>query len=145
MTADVEVRFVLFGADHLLTMILIGFVAVAFPMIMRRVESPLLERSVAAAMGVALVVYEILKIFIRVYLDEQPLAHSLPLHLCGIEAFLVAYILARRSYAAFEVAYFWGMGGTLQAIVTPDLELGFPSRAYVTFFLGHGLAIIGVI
>ena len=37
------------------------------------------------------------------------------------------------------------MAGTVQAILTPDLPFGFPSLLYVSFFIGHGLVIVGVI
>jgi hypothetical integral membrane protein (TIGR02206 family) len=57
---------------------------------------------------------------------------------------LVAYVLLRRSYGAFEVAYFWAMGGTVQAILTPDLRTGFPSPRYIIFFTSHGLVMVGV-
>lgn len=50
-------------------------------------------------------------------------------------------MVVRRSYSGYEIAYFWGLGGTLQAVLTPDLQHGFPSLVYVNFFLGHGLVI----
>lgn len=38
----------------------------------------------------------------------------------------------------FELSYFWAIGGTLQAILTPDLAFRFPHPAYFTFFANHG-------
>ena len=37
----------------------------------------------------------------------------------------------------FEVAYFWGLGGTLQAVLTPDLRYGFPDWRFISFFTSH--------
>jgi len=45
----------------------------------------------------------------------------------------------------WELAYFWGLGATIQAILTPDLQETFPSYIYFKFFLGHGCIIIGAI
>lgn len=46
--------------------------------------------------------------------------------------------------ALFEVAYYWGLGGTVQALLTPELVDPFPSLSYLKFFAGHGLIIVGV-
>ena len=143
--SSAESQFVLFGAHHLVTMLLIAATSVALPVAMRQVEQQRTERLFAIVLSVALVIHEFVKIGIRVWVYDLPLVHHLPLHLCGAATFLVAYVLARRSYAAFEVAYFWMMGGTLQALVTPDLKYGFPSIMYLTFFLGHGLVVLGVV
>ena len=53
-------------------------------------------------------------------------AEMLPFQLCDWAMFviIVALINGRRSW--FEIAYFWGIGGTLQAIITPNLPFGFP-------------------
>jgi hypothetical integral membrane protein (TIGR02206 family) len=45
----------------------------------------------------------------------------------------------------FEVAYFWGIGGTLQAILTPNLRHGFPDFRFISFFVAHCGIIVGVV
>jgi hypothetical integral membrane protein (TIGR02206 family) len=45
----------------------------------------------------------------------------------------------------FEVAYFWGIGGTLQAVLTPNLRFGFPDWRFISFFTSHCGIIVGVI
>ena len=44
-----------------------------------------------------------------------------------------------------EVSYFWGIGGTFQAILTPNLQFGFPDIRLISFFVGHGGIVAGVI
>jgi hypothetical integral membrane protein (TIGR02206 family) len=44
-----------------------------------------------------------------------------------------------------EVAYFWGIGGTLQAIITPNLPFGFPDLRFISFFVAHSGIIIGIV
>ena len=136
--------FELFGQGHLLTMLLILLACLALPVLVRRARSPALERRVAVMFGIVLLIHEVVTITTRIWLYEMPPAEQLPLHLCAITLLLVAFVLLRRSYLAFEVAYFWAMGGTLQAILTPDLDAAFPSFAYTMFFFGHGLVMLGV-
>src|SRR5260370_31227967 len=45
----------------------------------------------------------------------------------------------------FEVAYFWGIGGTLQAVLTSNLRFGFPDLRFISFFTSHSGIIIGVV
>ena len=145
MNATASAEFVTFGTDHVLAVLLIAALAIGIPLLVRRTGSPTTERRIALALGIALPVYECAKIFIRVSIYNYELAEQLPFHICSLALLLVAYMLIRRNYPAFEVAYFWAMGGTLQAILTPDISEGFPGLAFVTFFIGHGLVIVGVV
>ncbi len=59
--------------------------------------------------------------------------------------FACAIALIRPVPIAFEVVYFLGMTGTLQATLTPDLWLGFPSWEFVLFFWSHGVVLLAVV
>src|ERR1051325_4034067 len=48
---------------------------------------------------------------------------------------VVALLTGRERW--LEVAYYWGIGGTLQAILTPDLKYAFPDIHFWTFFIAH--------
>jgi len=50
-----------------------------------------------------------------------------------------------RNQRWFEVAYFWGIGGTLQAVLTAEPALGFPDWRFISFFTSHCGIIVGVI
>lgn len=66
----------------------------------------------------------------------------LPLHLCSVFVFLSAIMLMTRSYAIFEFAFFLGIGGAMQAFLTPDLGMySFPHFRYFQVFVSHGLII----
>jgi hypothetical integral membrane protein (TIGR02206 family) len=54
-------------------------------------------------------------------------------------------VLVRRTYALYELVYFWGLGGAVQAILTPELHFGFPHPIFLTFFVGHGLVVLGAL
>lgn len=69
---------------------------------------------------------------------------ALPMQLCDWAAFLVVYVLFAGGRRFFEPAYFWGMGGTLQALFTPDVKLDFPDVKFFTFFLLHCGVVSGI-
>jgi hypothetical integral membrane protein (TIGR02206 family) len=66
----------------------------------------------------------------------------LPLHMCSVFVWLTAYMLYTRNYRIYELAYFLGIGGAMQALLTPDAgPYGFPHyRAFQTFF-AHGVLV----
>jgi hypothetical integral membrane protein (TIGR02206 family) len=70
---------------------------------------------------------------------------SLPVELCDAASFLVAAALLTRHQAMFELAYFWGLAGTLQAVLTPDLRVTFPHPEFLRFFLVHIGIVAGVL
>ena len=66
------------------------------------------------------------------------LAQSLPLQLCDVAIFVTAAALWARAPLLVEVTYFWGLAGTLQALLTPDLPQHFPSYPYFQYYIAHG-------
>jgi hypothetical integral membrane protein (TIGR02206 family) len=66
------------------------------------------------------------------------IAYSLPLQLCDVAIFIAAAALWTRNQLLIEVAYFWGLAGTIQALLTPDLPQHFPSYPYFQYYVAHG-------
>jgi hypothetical integral membrane protein (TIGR02206 family) len=72
-------------------------------------------------------------------------AIALPVQLCDVGGFVAAAALWWRKPLLVEVAYFWGLGGTLQALLTPDLADHFPSYPYLQFYVTHaGVVLAGL-
>jgi hypothetical integral membrane protein (TIGR02206 family) len=66
----------------------------------------------------------------------------LPLHLCSVLVWVGALMLVTKNYSIYEFMYFLGIGGALQAILTPDLGIyGFPHFRFFQTFISHGLII----
>lgn len=68
-------------------------------------------------------------------LDRQ---HALPLHYCDVAAVTGGLALWTRRPALCDIAYFFGLAGTLQGLITPSLQADFPDMRYFFFFLWHG-------
>lgn len=82
--------------------------------------------------------YQIWSVAVR----EWSVVYSLPLQLCDISVILSAVMLFNKNNSIFEVTYIWGMGGALQALLTPDLWYAFPHFIFFQFFLAHGSIIL---
>src|SRR5690606_2146185 len=67
---------------------------------------------------------------------------GLPFHLCDVAAFTGAFALLLRHRQLAELTWFWGLAGTLNGLVTPELADDFPSLAFVGFFVLHGIVVV---
>lgn len=158
--------FVLFGSDHFIAMGAIALVSIVLIIVCRAAErspsSAAVQRGVCwfvvAVMVPSWITGQVYAITTRTW----TLAGNLPLHLCDIGVFVTAAALigAARSPGSvsdlgtrrvtvwqvlYELSYFWGMGGTLQAILTPELHTPFPDPMSIRYFLTHGGIVVGVL
>jgi hypothetical integral membrane protein (TIGR02206 family) len=74
---------------------------------------------------------------------------SLMLQMCGLSIVLLPVCMmmenGRGRRLLGDVLYFWGLGGAIQALLTPDIGAsGFPSYRFFSFFLSHGLIVASV-
>jgi hypothetical integral membrane protein (TIGR02206 family) len=68
---------------------------------------------------------------------------DLPLYLCSLLGILIPIFTYYRKYWIFEILVFWIIAGTLQAVITPDIAVGFPSMDYFRYWIVHlGLLIV---
>ena len=80
--------------------------------------------------------------YLEGYLD---LAHVLPMHLCDWALIAVVIALLWQSAVCFELAYFWGLCGTLQALFTPAIASDLEWWRLIVFFLDHAAIVASVI
>lgn len=69
--------------------------------------------------------------------NAMSLAYTLPLQLCDVAAVITIVALWWRRPALVELAYFWGVAGTLNGLITPDIPEHFPAFPYVQYFVQH--------
>jgi hypothetical integral membrane protein (TIGR02206 family) len=90
------------------------------------------------AISVVLVVDAVLFVSVPLVQGHWSVQTCLPLALCDV-ALIVAAVACWWPHwlLAVELTYFWGLAGTLQAVVTPDLSAGFPHLEFFEFVAGH--------
>lgn len=62
---------------------------------------------------------------------------SLPLELCSITVILAIILLFSGNKYIYDIVFYAGIGGAIQAVLTPDLEVGFPHFRFFHFFYSH--------
>lgn len=70
---------------------------------------------------------------------------ALPMHLCDLAGIAGFFALVTRRPLMAELTYFWGLSGTVQALLTPSICYEFPSAAYFAFFQLHSSVVIAAL
>ena len=133
-----------FGLQHWLGTGITLAIAVLLPVWLRRRASFHGREAARKIIAICMFIDIGLGPAVRAGIYGMPLTEHLPLHLCGMSVTLGAFMLWRRSYRLYEVLYFWGTGGAIIALLTPDILRGFPHPVFLLFFLSHGLAFLAV-
>jgi hypothetical integral membrane protein (TIGR02206 family) len=134
-----------FGVAHLTVI----FLTVALPFVLafavHRTKSRFLERSIAISISALLLINYVAYLVVARHLGDTTWTKSLPVQLCDWAMFVIIVALWTGNRRWLEIAYFWGIGGTLQAIITPNLPFGFPDLRFISFFVAHSGIIIGIV
>lgn len=65
--------------------------------------------------------------------------YALPMHLCDWALISTVVALLLRRQICFELAYFWGLAGTAQALITPALDSSGFWRIFAFFVVHSGI------
>lgn len=77
--------------------------------------------------------------------ETYSLENALPCHLCDLASISGGIALWTRHRLACEMVYFFGMAGTLQGLLTPNLKADFPDPRFFAFFLIHAGVVIAAL
>jgi hypothetical integral membrane protein (TIGR02206 family) len=67
----------------------------------------------------------------------------LPLQLCSVMVFTSAAMMVAKSYSLYEFVYFLGIGGAIQALLTPNIGIfGYPHFRFFQSYTAHGFIVI---
>lgn len=127
--------FVLFGHAHLAVLGLAFLVPVALALAARQV--PRLDRPIRFALAALLAGGWLCWYALFAARGWLTLGNALPLNLCDWAAVALIAVLLTRHRFAYELGYFWGLGGTLQGLITPDIAYGFPDPQFIFFSINH--------
>jgi hypothetical integral membrane protein (TIGR02206 family) len=134
-----------YGLPHLTVIVLTIVLPFLLAAMVRRARSQRLEKLIIGVLSAVLVLnYVVYLVFIRSH-GVVDWRQMLPMQMCDWGMVVVIVAMWTGNQRWFEVAYFWGIGGTLQAILTPNLRFGFPDWRFISFFTSHSGIIIGVV
>jgi hypothetical integral membrane protein (TIGR02206 family) len=135
--------FVLFGPAHLWMLAAAVFLPLALALAARRrasLDRPIRFGLAALLAGGWLCWYALF--WMRGWLTP---GNGLPLNLCDWAALALIAVLTMGGQRAYELGYFWGLGGSLQGLITPDIAYDFPDPQFIFFFINHAGIIVALL
>jgi hypothetical integral membrane protein (TIGR02206 family) len=138
-------KFVLFGYEHLIVIALTFAIPLAMAAVVRGTRDRRVSTAFRSFFIVLLIGTWIAWYVLFIARDWLTLSNALPMNLCDWATIAILVALMRQSQKGYELAYFWSLAGTMQGLVTPDVNFGFPEPQFIVFFLGHSLIIAAVV
>jgi hypothetical integral membrane protein (TIGR02206 family) len=90
-------------------------------------------RALGALLVAGMIVWQIDQVVRHAWTIEA----DLPLNLCDTALLVAAVACWSQQVTLVELTYFWGLAGTLQAAITPDLYSHFPHLAFLAYVVEH--------
>jgi hypothetical integral membrane protein (TIGR02206 family) len=138
--------FIFFSTPHMNALYFLLGIYILIFIFRKQLRNPNIDKTVRYIIAVSLILQELSLSIWRLYHDAWNPGTSLPLHLCGASIVLSAVMMINKNYTLFEINYFWGLGGAIQALLTPNIGIyGFPHYRYFQFFTSHGLILVAVL
>ncbi|GLX66102.1 YwaF family protein [Paenibacillus glycanilyticus] len=135
-------NFIPYSASHtvmLAAMIVLALLLYSFRLQVRSI--PLLHNMIRFGIILGLLVPQIVLYYWYADQDLWDVQYTLPLELCSISQLLAIIMLLTRSRLLYQIVFFAGIGGAMQAMLTPDLAYPYPHFRFFHFFIVH-IAII---
>jgi hypothetical integral membrane protein (TIGR02206 family) len=136
--------FEFFGIAHigaLLTILLLNIFLLQF-----KNKDEKARRKVRITMAVVMWADEAAWHIWNIYHGTWSVQEHLPLHACSVLIWLAGFMLIFKNYRIYEFAYFLGIGGALQALLTPDIGIyGFPHFRFIQTYISHGMLLTSAI
>lgn len=135
--------FKLFGMMHI-SVLLFVLAIIVIMYIKRDKLKNIPQRPMEILLGIIMITPRVLLYFwYGTY--ESSLQEILPLYLCRITILCTAFTLFTGKNNVRFITYFWGMFGSILALIFVDTSgYGFPHIMFISFFVGHGLLVISV-
>ena len=135
--------FVRFGLEHWIALAVIAAIAVGLVRLLRREpRSVVVERVVRLGLAAFLAVGLAIALVDALPLRGHDFIDILPLHFCDFAVLVAIVALATKWHTVCELLYFWGLSGTVIAMLMPDVDRGFPDSRCASFFALHGVVAI---
>jgi hypothetical integral membrane protein (TIGR02206 family) len=132
--------FVLFGTIHLITLLVV--VLVIFLLTRFKGADEKTREKVRWTLAIMIWISEGSWHLWNIAVGTWTIQTMLPLHMCSVLIWLTGFMLIYKNYSIYEFVYFLGIGGALQALLTPDVGIyAFPHFRYIQTFMSHGLLV----
>jgi hypothetical integral membrane protein (TIGR02206 family) len=137
--------FVLFGGPHLAALGVVLLLNLGLIAYGRRIPERWRPR-LRYALAALLLVNELLWHWWNAATGQWTIQTMLPFHLCSALVWLSQIMLVTKDVTIYELMYFLGIGGAMQALLTPDAGIyGYPHLRFLQTMISHGAIVTAAV
>jgi hypothetical integral membrane protein (TIGR02206 family) len=143
-------QFVFLSLPHILALLVVLAWSILVPVLVRRAKSDKVRDRVALIMTLAIWVHEAAYEIYWFVIGAFTVGNCLLFHMCALALMFLPFVYFSRDgkfrQYVFEFCFFFGLGGAMQALFTPDIGMhGLPEFKFFAYFFSHGMFVLGAI
>lgn len=139
------VRFPHFGTQHWLILFLTAVAPIVLIWWARRSQHPGTVKLMARSLGALLLLNYIAYTIFRIQSGYWEVRYDLPMEFCNWSTAVTVLALWTRNRTMAELSYFWVLAGSLNGVITPDLQAQFPQFYFFIFWIGHSGLVVAAL
>lgn len=121
--------------------IIIAFIVLYWPRLLNMAEREKMRKGLAVFYFVAFISFQ----FYAIYDKSWNVASTLPLQLCAISYIFSILALINKNQFCFEFAFYFGIAGGLNSLLTPEFAHGYDAFYFVHYYFEHsGIVVIPI-
>jgi len=139
-----DIPFVSFSQPHwgaMVVFVIFLLIFVSVPQRLTDQQNLLLTRATSIFLSLTVVIWTA----IHISYGRFNAADNLPLSICNLFSLIAPLLFWQPNPRRFEIIYFFVLSGTLQAIITPDPDAGYPSYGFFKYWIVHGGLVVVVL
>jgi hypothetical integral membrane protein (TIGR02206 family) len=133
-----------FSLQHLMALVVLILFTVLMVILGKRVEGKM-KMWIGYSIASASFAFLIIDLGMRLMTHTFEVLSDLPLFLCDLVALILPFVILNDNRKWLGILYFWILGGTLQALITPELGQGYPTFEFFRYFIQHGALVSAIV
>jgi hypothetical integral membrane protein (TIGR02206 family) len=103
----------------------------------RKFSGQKVQKWIGYFLATVLILNYLTYIIYRIQSGFWELRYDLPMEFCNWSMIVTAIALLNQNRLIAELSYFWVMAGSINGVISPDLQVSFPHIYFFIFFIAH--------
>lgn len=144
-TTTTSVGFRILGKEHLLILMMLLLSGYLLMGLLPEFSEQTVQLNIGKGMSWILCLTVLAWTYTRGKSGNFDIRKDMPLDICNLSSLLMPLLMYSQNEIMFQLMFYWILAGTLQAVLTPDLDEPYPHITYFKYWLVHGGLVIAIL
>ena len=135
-------RFTHWSFLHWIILVLTCLITFLLIFVARKNKNTFIPQKISYSLSILLILNFIAYNIYRIRSGFWEIRYDLPMEFCNWSMIVTSIALFTKNQTFSELSYFWVMAGSIQGVITPDLQVTFPHIYFFIFFIAHSGLVI---